>query len=202
MKKYYVAYGSNMDERQMAARCPDSAFVGTGYVKGYELLFKGSQSGSYATIEPKAEGIVPVVIWSISRVDELRLDRYEGCPAFYYKKNIEVEMRERKINGLVYIMHEDRKFGIPFLSYYEQMEKDYHRFRFEQKILKGALDKSKEQMSGMRVQLLYMEDPQAPKRGTQGTIKYVDDIGTIHVAWDTGSSLGLIPGIDRWSIIE
>lgn len=41
-----------------------------------------------------------------------------------------------------------------------------------------------------------MEDPQAPSIGTLGTVKAVDDIGTIHVAWDNGSSLGVVLGVD------
>ena len=41
-----------------------------------------------------------------------------------------------------------------------------------------------------------MEDPQAPPIGTLGTVKAVDDIGTIHVAWDNGSSLGVVLGVD------
>ena len=37
MKKLYIAYGSNMDEEQMAFRCPTATLVGTAIVEGYEL---------------------------------------------------------------------------------------------------------------------------------------------------------------------
>mgnify|MGYP002150417403 FL=1 len=47
-----------------------------------------------------------------------------------------------------------------------------------------------------------MDDRQAPPRGTEGTVQFVDDAGTIHVQWDTGSSLGLVPGADEWEVIE
>lgn len=47
-----------------------------------------------------------------------------------------------------------------------------------------------------RVVLDGMGDPQGPPAGTEGTVMFVDDIGTIHVQWDTGSTLGLIPGVD------
>ncbi len=46
---------------------------------------------------------------------------------------------------------------------------------------------------GMTVQLDYMNDPQAPEVGTKGKIDYVDDAGTVHVNWDNGGSLGLVP---------
>lgn len=45
--------------------------------------------------------------------------------------------------------------------------------------------------SGTRIQLVEMNDISAPPIGTLGTVKYVDDIGTIHVNWDNGSMLGV-----------
>jgi hypothetical protein len=55
---------------------------------------------------------------------------------------------------------------------------------------------------GMRVRLIFMDDRQAPPVGTMGTIQHVDDAGTIHVRWDTGSGLGLIYGEDEFEIVE
>ncbi len=49
---------------------------------------------------------------------------------------------------------------------------------------------------GCRVELIRMDDPQAPPIGTKGTVTHVDDIGTIHVAWDNGSGLGVAYGAD------
>lgn len=49
---------------------------------------------------------------------------------------------------------------------------------------------------GCRVELLRMEDPQAPPIGTTGTVIGVDDIGTVHVKWDNGSGLGVAFGED------
>jgi len=51
--------------------------------------------------------------------------------------------------------------------------------------------------SGTRVKLVEMIDQQAPMPGTEGTVMFVDDIGTIHVHWDNGSSLGVVYGEDR-----
>lgn len=47
-----------------------------------------------------------------------------------------------------------------------------------------------------------MDDVQAPPAGTEGTVQYVDDAGTIHVHWDTGGSLGLVPGADEWELVK
>ena len=50
--------------------------------------------------------------------------------------------------------------------------------------------------NGCRVALDHMDDAQAPPPGTTGTVIHVDDMGTIHVAWDTGSSIGVVFGAD------
>ena len=51
---------------------------------------------------------------------------------------------------------------------------------------------------GSRVELLHMDDPYNTKLvpGCRGTVKCVDDTGTIHVRWDCGSSLGVVYGED------
>ena len=50
--------------------------------------------------------------------------------------------------------------------------------------------------AGCTVELVQMDDTQAPPPGTRGRVIAVDDIGTIHVAWSTGSSLGVAWGQD------
>lgn len=76
MKKFYLAYGSNLNVKQMQFRCPDARIVGTAEIPNYQLLFKGSKTGSYLTIEPKQGCTVPAAVWSVSERDELALDRY------------------------------------------------------------------------------------------------------------------------------
>lgn len=55
---------------------------------------------------------------------------------------------------------------------------------------------------GTRVELVKMNDFQAPPIGTAGTVVYVDDIGTIHVKWDNGCGLGVAYGEDICRIIS
>lgn len=52
--------------------------------------------------------------------------------------------------------------------------------------------------AGCRVELVHMNDPYNTKlkSGCKGTVMAVDDIGTVHVAWDCGSSLGAVYGAD------
>lgn len=55
---------------------------------------------------------------------------------------------------------------------------------------------------GTRVKLLEMDDIQAPPKGTEGTVVAVDDAGQIHVRWDTGSGLALIPEVDKFKVLS
>ena len=54
-KRYYIAYGSNLNVPQMCWRCPRATILGTANLIGWELLFKGSKTGSYLTIERSEE---------------------------------------------------------------------------------------------------------------------------------------------------
>lgn len=54
--------------------------------------------------------------------------------------------------------------------------------------------------AGEVVILEEMDDPQSPPSGTKGEILHVDSIGQIHVRWETGSGIALIPGIDKFRL--
>ena len=146
MKKYYLAYGSNLNVAQMRWRCPDARALGTATIEDYRLLFKGSKTGSYLTIEAQEGAQVPVAVWEVSDEDEKRLDRYEGFPTFYYKKELELTFigiktgKKRKRKCFVYIMHEDRPIGIPSRSYVETCIEGYRDFGFNLKYLKDAYE--------------------------------------------------------------
>ena len=149
-KRYYIAYGSNLNVPQMRMRCPHATILGTAELKGWELLFKGSRTGSYLTIERNDDGRVPVVIWDVTPEDEKALDRYEGFPTFYYKQDIKLQYkgirtgRRRTITAFAYIMHEERQIGIPSRFYMKTCLEGYDTFFFDKKILLAAYRKCAE----------------------------------------------------------
>jgi hypothetical protein len=150
MCKYYIAYGSNLNINQMKRRCPTARVIGTGFIEDYELLFKGSKTGGYLTIE-KAEGkSLPVAIWKVTELDEQALDRYEGYPTFYYKADVEIDIKgiktgkEYRKKAFVYIMHEDRDVGMPSKYYVMTCLEGYKTFGFSPKYLEDAILKSME----------------------------------------------------------
>ena len=64
-------------------------------------------------------------------------------------------------------------------------------------ISKEALQTLRERYpAGTRVELVQMDDAQAPPVGTKGTVRGVDDMGSIMVAWDNGSGLSVAYGAD------
>lgn len=54
---------------------------------------------------------------------------------------------------------------------------------------------------GKTVELISMDDSQAPPQGTRGKVVFVDDAGQVHVKWENGSSLALIPGVDKFKVV-
>ena len=114
----------------MKYRCPTAKIVGTAVIRDYELLYKGSKTGSYFTIEKKIGSVVPVVVWEVTAADEHSLDAYEGCPNFYYKKNMAVALDETgiKINAFVYMIYEERNLVIPCSTFVETLNFGYALF--------------------------------------------------------------------------
>lgn len=149
MEKYYIAYGSNMDEGQMAYRCPTARLLGRTELEDYRLLFKGSKTGAYATIEPEKGSRVPVLVWTIEKEDEKRLDRYEGYPVFYYKKDLEINLAGKRVTAMAYIMDESREYGKPSEGYYGVLERAYRKYGFPMEILTEAYKISGENGGGV-----------------------------------------------------
>ncbi len=57
--------------------------------------------------------------------------------------------------------------------------------------------------SGTRIRLIEMKDPYAPvPPGTEGVVTAVDDMGTLHMQWDNGRTLGVVPSEDNFTVIE
>lgn len=55
---------------------------------------------------------------------------------------------------------------------------------------------------GTKIMLFKMDDPSAPPAKSIGEVVSVDDAGTIHMLWDNGSTLGLIPEVDSFEVLK
>lgn len=156
--KLYIAYGSNLNLPQMKYRCPTAKPVGTAVIKNYELLFRGSKTGAYATIEPCDGSSVPVLLWKVKEKDEVALDRYEGYPRFYEKETMEVESNGKNVSAFVYVMTEGHFLGMPSDSYLKIIEEGYKTAGFDKNILEEAVLHTKERMESEQVNKAELEN--------------------------------------------
>jgi len=138
-KRYYLAYGSNLNIRQMQIRCPDAKPAGSVLLDGYELLFRGCNGSAVATIEPKDGGSVPCALWLITPKDEIALDRYEGFPHFYRKEMVLIQFGRRRMKVMVYVMNDGHALAMPGGGYLGTILDGYRDFRLDQSALNTAL---------------------------------------------------------------
>lgn len=141
-KRLYVAYGSNLNIRQMKHRCPTAKLYGTGEIKDYELQFKGHPDSAFATIASKKGASVPVAVWEIQPRDEKSLDRYEGYPSHYFKQNVPVQLDGEEVNAMAYIMNLKMGFGLPSPYYYQTVYEGYNDCGLNTDILDRAIKES------------------------------------------------------------
>lgn len=88
-RSLYFAYGSNLSLEQMAARCPESRYIGLARL--HDFRWQINQRG-VANVVPKRGSVVEGLCYLLSRGDEARLDKNEGVPIAYVKQHEEVEL--------------------------------------------------------------------------------------------------------------
>ena len=135
----YVAYGSNLNKEQMMSRCTESSVFGTAVIPNYRLLFRRG----VLTIEPANGCEVPVAVWSVTGGDIASLDRYEGYPTLYYKKEFILPCSDGKRHRVfAYLMHPHFKMEGPWGGYLETCLQGYDDFGFDPNVLYDAVDYS------------------------------------------------------------
>ena len=135
-RRLYIAYGSNINLKQMAYRCPHSKVVGTSEIKDYELEFRG-----VATIVPNDKSEVPILIWEIDGRDEHSLDKYEGFPNYYRKELFEIDVNGEKKECMAYLMNNGH-ISPPMSYYYNVIKQGYEANDMNTSYLRAALEKS------------------------------------------------------------
>ena len=135
-KQLYIAYGSNINLEQMAYRCPHSKVLGISEIKDFELEFRG-----VATIVPKVNASVPVLIWELDERDLPILNRYEGWPRLYRQEKMEFELNGKTFEGMAYLMNYG-KIAPPSQQYYNTILQGYRENALDESFLQKALENS------------------------------------------------------------
>ena len=128
--KLYFAYGSNLDLRQMDHRCPDAEIVSAVTLPDYVLLFRGFEGSGLATIEPEPGETVHGLLWRLTPQSEQSLDRYEGYPTLYEKRDVTVLDGEgQRHTVMAYVMADQRWMqpAIPSDYYYQGIRDGYRQ---------------------------------------------------------------------------
>jgi len=130
---YYFAYGSNLNQRQMLERCPDSKpkFIAT--LPNYKLVFVGwsrQWRGGVASIKPFRGERVPGAIYEISDRDLRRLDSCEGYregyPGDYNRLNVTVfDEKGEAVAATTYIKARQSEETPPSQEYLSIMQQGY-----------------------------------------------------------------------------
>jgi hypothetical protein len=125
----YVAYGSNMNRRQMARRCPKARPLGAIRLEGWRLVMK-----RVADIEPDPSAVTPAALWEITRACERALDAYEGFPHLYVKQRIAIALSNgKRARPMAYLMNGpcQRDYGPAADGYLASIADGYRDFGFD-----------------------------------------------------------------------
>jgi len=147
-KKYYLAYGSNLNLENMMNRCPSAKIIGTIMLNDYRLVYKGKNDNySYLTIERCDGYSIPMAVYEITLTDLLSLDDYEGYPWLYSKSYVPLNIEGKKRKALIYIMNLDFDYHLPSQEYIDICMEGYEDFEFDKNILEQALLDTKRNIS-------------------------------------------------------
>jgi len=132
--EYYIAYGSNLNLRQMQFRCPKAKPVMAVELQGWELVFR-----YYCDIEPREGSTVPVGIFQITADCERALDRYEGFPRLYRKEYIDLPIGRALVYTMNSVNETGRDYQKPDRHYEQTVRQGYADFELKTVALNDAL---------------------------------------------------------------
>jgi len=134
MTRYYLAYGSNLDTAQMRRRCPSARLTASLELTGYRLAFAGYSKrwdGGVATLVRDAKRSIPALLYELEEADELRLDRFEGCPGAYAKRTTQVLGRGRSGRSAFFYVQPAQRTAKPALEYLLVIARAYREHGFD-----------------------------------------------------------------------
>ena len=126
---YYFAYASNLNQKQMRERCPDSKPMFVASLHNYKLVFVGwlrQWRGGVASIKPFRGGRVLGAIYEVSERDLRQLDKYEGYPDNYTRVNVTVaDEFGSQIEAVTYIKIRQLEETQPSREYLSAIQQGY-----------------------------------------------------------------------------
>lgn len=132
---YYFAYGTDLNKKQMAERCPDSKPLFTVALPNYKLIFAGwsrQYRGGIASIKSFRGDRVRGALYEISELCLRRLDKYEGYPGNCNRFKVTVfDADSEPIEAIAYIKAgqlEETQPAKEYLAIIQQGLRDWRLF--------------------------------------------------------------------------
>lgn len=133
----YFAYGSNLNVRHMARRCPGAKSLGKFFLDDALLVFRGVADCIVAPGERCPGGV-----WKITAACERALDRYEGIGSGYYSKEyLDIDGIPGEPQLMLYVMNSTGVMP-PSTAYLETVKQGYRDFRLPFEPLRAAVQRS------------------------------------------------------------
>jgi hypothetical protein len=125
--RIYFAYGSNMDDTQMARRCPDARLVGPAALPEHRFFIT---KNGWASVRPDSSHTVWGLLWQLSQRDEDALDLWEDVENGLYTKEARriIPRKGDPCDALVYV-ERSIATGIPPAWYMERVVASADRHR-------------------------------------------------------------------------
>ncbi|MBE7449219.1 MAG: gamma-glutamylcyclotransferase [Kofleriaceae bacterium] len=178
------AYGSNVDADQIRYRCPSARLVGVATLRGHAMAFAGhsaSRGGPVATVFACEALDVPGALYSMTRDDLARLDRFEGVPWMYTRTSVWVIADGKRRRAEIYRLraeHVRAGLGTPAPAYLGLIVGAYHRLGIPKDSLSIAITLATrvKRTQPRRAPLTSpTPDPTYGSRRTPGTKETADD---------------------------
>ena len=126
---YFFAYASNLSHRQMSERCPDAKPKFTATLPNFKLIFTGwsrKWHGGVASIKPLRGEKVAGAVYEISERDLRLLDKHEGYPNIYNRREVVVFPEEGEaVKAVAYIKVEQSEETKPSPEYVATIQQGY-----------------------------------------------------------------------------
>lgn len=132
---YYLAYGMNTNLVSMADRCPAARSLGKVVLNNHRLVFR-----HFCDVEYSQGHNMECALWSITDRCEQSLDRLEGYPDFYLKKEVDVVFNGKKIKAMVYYMTDRYAHSFPSEYYFQMVLEGYKEHNIDLNQLHRAID--------------------------------------------------------------